>query len=325
MRAFRCHTADRFLDIYDDVALHLSTHGHALIDAWDAEPETLKTISQHFGRVQLHVRADANGLVGISTAVTVNREWEQYRSEYIGVSSEEFLPHTDGSFVQGLARHGDRYIELCPPKLLGLQCSQNAAIGGGSVLVDGQRVYHDLAEDHPRCLEALSTKGCVAYCRDDQVALGCAVFEALDDGTIMLRFRYDAAAYVAEWAVDAFHLLQQRYFSNPRYQAEFKLTSRQVLLIDNYRMLHGRAAFSNGDSGRTRSLRRIWVARDSLPVLRNAANQHREKRALKRSEPYGVLPSSIAHAPASSLALGIRTASVAPAVPSWRQPAQLAS
>ncbi len=325
MKTFRCIAADRFFDIYDDVADHLCTHGYAVVDAWDTEPETVKTVAEHFGRVQSHIRADANGIVGISTAVMVNRDWEPYRSEYIGVSSEEFLPHTDGTFVQGLVRQGDGYVELYPPKMLVLQCAQNAAVGGGSVLIDGQRVYDALAEEHPRYLDALSTKGCVAYCRDDQVALGSAVFDTLDDGTVMLRFRYDAAAYVAEWAWEAFHALQEGYFSNPRYQSEFKLGSGQIVLIDNYRMLHGRAAFTSENTGRTRSLRRVWVARDGVPILRNAANEHRDKRALKRSEPYNILPRSMAHAPAASLALGIRALSTSAVTANRRPLAQVAS
>jgi len=243
----------------------------------------------------------------------VGGEWQGHRSEYTGLTSEEFLPHTDGSFVHGLARDGDGYIQLFPPKMLILQCAHNAAVGGGNVLIDGQRIYEDLARDEPRMLQALSTKGCVAYCRDDQMALDCAVFDTLDEGCVMLRFRYDAAAYVADWAFDAFHRLQERYFSNPRYRTELKLAAGQVLLIDNYRMLHGRAAFSTAENGHKRSLRRIWLARDRLPVLRNAADEHRDRRALKRCEPYGVLSASMTYAPASWLALGIRKPARLPA------------
>lgn len=316
MDVFRCTARDQFHGAYETIADHLSTHGYAVIDAWDAEVATLKEISEHFGRVQSHIRADASGVVGISTEVVVNRDWEKYRSEYIGVNSEEFLPHTDGSYLHGLVRQGDEYIELFPPKMLVLQCSQSAAVGGGNVLIDGQQVYRDLAKKHPGYLEALSRKGCVAYCRDDQIALDCAVFETLDDGAIMLRFRYDGAAYVANWALEAFHAVQKDYFANPRYQSQLKLTRGQILLIDNYRMLHGRDAFSSDQAEQKRSLHRIWLARDRLPVLRNAANQHREKRALHRYQMYGVLPASKACRAASPGSLGIRkddaTAAITP-------------
>ena len=58
----------------------------------------------------------------------VNHEWENYRSEYHGVSSEEFLPHTDGFYLQGLVRHNGEYIRLLPPQMLVLQCWQPATL-----------------------------------------------------------------------------------------------------------------------------------------------------------------------------------------------------
>ena len=215
---FHCPTKKEFLEQSDIIAGHLSSRGYAIVEAWDAECATVTEVAERFGRVQSHIRADANGIVGISPDTVVNHEWENYRSEYHGVSSEEFLPHTDGSYLQGLVRHGDEYIRLLPPQMLVLQCWQPATSGGASVLIDVQRIFDDLAERDPQLLDILSTNGCVSYCRDDQIALDCAVFQELDDGTIMLRFRYDSTVYVADWARDAFDTLQRDYFSDPRYQ-----------------------------------------------------------------------------------------------------------
>jgi hypothetical protein len=99
--------------------------------------------------------------------------------------SEEFLPHTDGSYLQGLVREGDGYIQLLPPGMLLLQCWQQAASGGASILIDGQRVFRDMGIRHPSYREALATKGCVTYCRDDQIATDCAVFEHLRNDTVI--------------------------------------------------------------------------------------------------------------------------------------------
>jgi len=233
MTAFHCPTRQCFLDRYEDIADHVAAQGYAVLDAWDTESSTLKEVSERFGSVQTHIRADANGLVGISTETVVNREWEKYRSEYSGLTSEEFLPHTDGSYLHGLVHRGEHYIQLLPPKMLVLQCWQSAVAGGASILIDVQRVYDDLAKENPEHLSILSAKGCVTYCRDDQIAIDRAVFEELDDGTVMLRFRYDAAAYVADWAIEAFHSLQQNYFANAKYQSRLTLKKGQIIAIDN--------------------------------------------------------------------------------------------
>jgi alpha-ketoglutarate-dependent taurine dioxygenase len=308
MTAFHCPTRERFLERYEDIADHVAAHGYAVVDAWDTEPATLKEVSERFGSVQTHIRADANGLVGISTETVVNREWEKYRSEYSGTSTDEFLPHTDGSYLHGLIHRDGRYIQLLPPKMLALQCWQSAVTGGASILIDVQRVYDDLAKENAEHLRILSTKGCVTYCRDDQMAIDRAVFEELADGTVMLRFRYDSTAYVADWAIQAFHNLQQNYFSDPKYQIRLTLMKGQIIIIDNYRMLHGRDAFSNGNAGQERKLRRVWLAHDRLPVLRNAADQHRERRALARFQSYDILPPSDAIATAPPYSVGIRKA-----------------
>ncbi len=308
MAVFKCPTRESFLNRYEDIADYIAEHGYAVVQAWDTESSTLKEVSERFGSVQTHIRADVNGLVGISTETVVNKEWEKYRSEYSGLTTEEFLPHTDGSYLHGLVRRDGQYIQLLPPKMLVLQCWQSAVNGGASILIDVQRVYNDLARENPEQLRILSTKGCVTYCRDDQIAIDRAVFEELDDGTIMLRFRYDSAAYVAEWATDAFHSLQQDYFANEKYLSRLQLSKGQIIVIDNYRMLHGRESFSNGNAGQERKLRRIWLAHDRLPVLRNAANEHRERRALKRFAAYDILPPTELYATAAPHSIGIKRA-----------------
>ncbi len=308
MMVFRCPSRPSLIERRKDIADHVAARGYAVIDAWDAESTTLKEVSGYFGNIQAHIRADANGLVGISTETVVNREWEKFRSEYSGLTSEEFLPHTDGSYLHGLVHRNGKYIQLLPPKMLVLQCWQSAVTGGASVLIDVQLVYNDLAKENRKHLKILSTKGCVTYCRDDQIAIDRAVFEELDDGTIMLRFRYDSTAYVADWASEAFHGLQQNYFANPKYQIRLDLQKGQVIAIDNYRMLHGRDSFSNGNVGEERKLRRVWLAYDRLPVLSNAAAEHRERRALKRFEAYDILPPEDSQPRAVPRSIGIRQA-----------------
>ena len=308
MSVFCFSTRAEFQAEGDAIANRIRRQGYALLHAWDDEPATLREVAERFGHVQSHIRADAKGLVGIGIETVVNRDWEQHRSEYHGTSSGEFYPHTDGSYLNGLVRQGDRYLRLFPPKMLALQCWQTAGEGGGNILVDGERVLHDLAARAPDMLRLLSTKGCVTFCRDDQIAPDCAVFEPLDDGFYMLRFRYDDTVYLADWAFDAFHTLQRDYFSRAEYQTRVMLAKGDILLIDNYRVLHGREAFAAGADGQQRSLRRVWLARDTLPALRNAMDEHKERRALQRFGSYNVLPAAAGFAATAVLPVGIRRA-----------------
>ena len=126
LETFVCTSRAAFQERLPAMFRQVSDHGYALIEAWDAEQATLKDISEHFGQVQSHIRADANGLVGISIDTVVNREWENFRSEYHGVSTEEFLPHTDGSYLHGLVHRDGKYVQLLPPGMLFLQCWRQA-------------------------------------------------------------------------------------------------------------------------------------------------------------------------------------------------------
>ena len=305
--AFKCANRDEFLTRFPQIARHVSIHGYAVIEAWDAEPETLKGIAQRFGRVQSHIRADANGLVGISTDTVVNREWENFRSEYHGLSSEEFLPHTDGSYLHGLVRRDGKYIQILPPGMLVLQCVKKSPVGGANILIDGQRVFEDLRIRQPHYAEILSQKGCVTYCRDNQIAFDCAVFEKQQNSHIALRFRYDSTAYVAEEALEAFHALQNDYWADSAYEMHLSLLPGQILAIDNTRMLHGREAFVAGsDVTKERSLRRIWLAREHLPVLKNAVDEHVDRRALQPFRAYDVNNAVDGEVGDPGLLLGIR-------------------
>jgi alpha-ketoglutarate-dependent taurine dioxygenase len=308
MMTFAYATKAQFVAHSAEVADHVAAFGYAVVRPWDHSAAALRQVAERFGRVQSHIRADANGLVGIATDAVVNHDWEQFRSEYHGVSAEEFLPHTDGSYLHGIVYANGAYEQLLPPRMLLLQCVQAAASGGQNVLIDGQAVRRDLARERPGDLALLSRKGCVTYCRDDQIALDCAVFQALDDGTVMLRFRYDTTAYVADWAMEAFATLQNRYFADSKYFIRRSLAADEILVIDNHRMLHGRDAFADAGAGQKRQMRRVWLAHEGMPLLLNAVGQHVDRRALRRFGSYFIHPAATARDERSLACTGIRCA-----------------
>ena len=248
----------------------MTRRGYAIVEAWDAECATITEVAERFGRVQSHIRADASGIVGISTDTV-----RQPRMGKLSVGIPRRLLRgilariRTGPTSRAWCVKATITSACCRRRCLCLQCWQPATSGGASVLIDVQRVFDDLAERDPQLLDILSTNGCVSYCRDDQIALDCAVFEELDDGTIMLRFRYDSTAYVADWARDAFDALQQDYFSDPEYQTRITLKQGQIAIIDNYRMLHGRGFVRGGRAGQE-AQHAAGVAR-ARPLARPAA------------------------------------------------------
>ena len=78
MTAFQCPTRQSFLDQFEKIAGRVSDSGYALIDAWDNEIAVLKEVSEYFGSIQKHIRANAGGICGITTTDMVNRDWENW-------------------------------------------------------------------------------------------------------------------------------------------------------------------------------------------------------------------------------------------------------
>ena len=98
MMVFDCLIRERFLGCYEDIADYVASHGYAVLEAWDTETSTLKEVSERFGSVQTHIRADANGLVGITTEIN-----GQSRMGTISGLSTQVSPPT--SFCRTLTAH----------------------------------------------------------------------------------------------------------------------------------------------------------------------------------------------------------------------------
>src|SRR3990167_2534074 len=94
--------------------------GFCVIRVWDHSVNTIKQIASLFGTVQLHIRSDKDGVVGGEEPNT--KIWEKYKDEYKGVGNDEFHPHADGSFIQGLMVYDRFSVKVKPPKILLLQC-----------------------------------------------------------------------------------------------------------------------------------------------------------------------------------------------------------
>jgi len=290
LQAIECPNQVDLPGAMEQVVAAVAADGFAVVQPWDDQSSTFRSIAQCLGIVQSHARADEHGITG--EGAPVNVEWKAFEGEYLGVASGDFLPHTDGSFLNGLVHQDGAFRRLEPPKMVLLQCMRKAEAGGENFLVDGQVVFDALARRHRNYLDTLMTPGCVVYCRDDLIALDCAVYERLPDGAIRIRYRYDSVSYVSDRASDAFHCLHHEFHMNSAYQRPLDLAEGQILLIDNYRMLHGRKSFAHAQGPSKRRMRRVWLAPDAVCRYSNPDRDARARRALKPFESYRLFEAS---------------------------------
>ncbi|MFQ6022697.1 MAG: trimethyllysine dioxygenase [Acidiferrobacterales bacterium] len=151
----------------------------------------------------------------------------------------ELLPHTDGTYSHDA------------PGLQMLHCLQFSGTGGESVLVDGFRVADELRREAPDAFETLCRirvpgqyiepgihlmANRPVFRLDDRGAVIQVSFNNYDRAPLRMSPTEAATFYAASRAFD--EIVQRS-----EMQLRFALTPGEALLFDNWRLLHGRAAF----------------------------------------------------------------------------------
>jgi alpha-ketoglutarate-dependent taurine dioxygenase len=169
------------------------------------------------------------------------------------VSPEEALGvHTDGF------SYGDEY-----PDYFLLLCEQDSEVGGESFFVDGYRLLDALAESEAgtETVELMTTllvdQTEEGMHRSISPLVGCT-----PAGRRMVRrfpdqrpLADDAEPEVAAGLIDAWDQLCR---AAAEHAPRFRLAPGEVVIIDNYRMLHGREPYQDLD----RLMWRVWVWTD---------------------------------------------------------------
>jgi alpha-ketoglutarate-dependent taurine dioxygenase len=279
-------TKSKKFDFFDtrEISFFLNENGYCVIKPQDNSMEDFIKIAGKFGLIQFHTKSDKNGVVG--GGESINNDWKNFKNDYHGELSSDFFPHTDGSFLNGLAYVDGVAKKITPPKFVILQCISKPEIGGDNFLVDGQKIYNDLLTNQPSTLKILMTSGSVTYCRDDLLSMDCSVFEKIDDKKLRIRYRYDSTAFIPEWASDAFNYIQNTYSTNENYIINVSLEPGDILIMDNFRVLHARQKFFDGS--KKRKVRRVWIADDSRVTLKNIFNQSPVRRAMSPFQKYNI-------------------------------------
>lgn len=304
--SYNCANPQEFKENLWKIIKSLELNGYALVEAWDNSVETLKEISSFFGDLQSHVRADAEGIVEVRPGANKSKDQNIDTKQYLGTSSGCMRPHTDGSYLDGLCREGKNIVRVGPPKLILLQCVVPSTSGGVNTLIDGQEVLQDLVRHDPFHARILLRDGALTFCRDDQIAMDFPMFQQVKSEIHQVRFRFDEMLYAQHWSYLSVMHVYTHYLANPKYIKRLELQEKQILIIDNTRMLHGRDAIGESPENQRRFLRRIWIRDAYHSILVNAVDEKTSHRAFAAYDDYRRVDSGQRKPWVEDMNLGIR-------------------
>ncbi len=146
----------------------------------------------------------------------------------------------------------------------------NDAEGGESTLTDGFRVAEELREQAPEAFDALTrVRPQFLYVDDDTVLENSGPLIELDDRgrvrQVRLSNRTERAGAEDPDLLERYYRARRRFtdlVEDPAYRIAFKLEPGDLLVMDNHRMLHGRAAYRPGTGHR--HMRQCYMDRDSV-------------------------------------------------------------
>ena len=151
----------------------------------------------------------------------------------------EIKPHTDGTYMHDA------------PGLICLHRTQFEGSGGGSILVDGQRVAEELRRAEPTA-HAVLTRVQVSgqYIEKDVHLMARRPVLRIDEFGALAQISYNnhdrAPFLLPEPEMTQFYralTIFDGLIRDRRFQFRFQLTPGDLILFDNWRLLHGREAF----------------------------------------------------------------------------------
>jgi hypothetical protein len=290
---------EQLLSIYS----RIEQDGFVIIQAWDNSDETLKTITKYFGYIQHHPNADEFGIVKVKPKR--EKTLDNVYDRFISMTSSEFLPHTDGAYLDGFALINDKVLRINPPSLWVLQCVQPAEQGGVSFLVDTQEILQMLWVEEPKHAKVVTQPATLSYCGGEQFVAHSSLFEHLSSGRWRVRFRADLM-YVESWAYSSVNYVVQNYFLNPKFRKLHLLTEGQILITDNHRVLHGRDAIISDSIHQSRLLNKTWIWDNSTDCLLRLMDSPPNPHSFKAFKDYHPLNLDIANKTPRTIQTGIK-------------------
>lgn len=181
----------------------------------------------------------------------------------------------------GLQAHTDNPYRDPVPTLQILYCLENSAQGGENQLVDGFHAAQRLRDLNPTGFELL-TQHCARFdyngSADVHLQSKRPMIELAPDGELIgIRFNNRSAAPITDVPfekMEAFYAAYRQFgeiINDPNLAIEFKLDPGDSFIVDNTRVLHGRAGYA-ADQG-SRWLQGCYADKDSLLSHLSVLNQ----------------------------------------------------
>jgi len=164
----------------------------------------------------------------------------------LAYTSLRLSPHTDNPY-----RNPVPCIQL-------LHCIESEVSGGLSTLVDGFTVTEDLKNYNPEFYKILSEVKVRFKFIDKKVVLEdwSELIKLNDDKTFkQVRFspRLDYVPILEKDKLDLYYRARKKLsemYNSKKYRIEFKLKPKDLMMMDNYRLLHGRTSYETKEGNR---------------------------------------------------------------------------
>lgn len=171
---------------------------------------------------------------------------------------------------RALEPHVDNPYRLPGPGYIFLHCLESAATGGDSFLIDGFNVAQKIRARNPEAFQILSATDVGFHYADGDAILDHygPLIELNKDGSLhRVRF-HNRADQVPAYSVEEL----SKYYAARRLMADevwsdnntirFRLDPGDVLIVDNYRLFHGRTEIDMASGNRF--LRQCYMDRDAV-------------------------------------------------------------
>ena len=139
-----------------------------------------------------------------------------------------------------------------------LHCIENEVDGGLSTLVDGLAVTEELEKEHPNFFQILTEIKVRFQFVDDNVVLeDWAEMIQLDENKRLKQVRFsprlDFVPLMDKEKLELYYAARNKIsemYNSKKFRIEFKFKPGDLLMMDNYRLLHGRTEYNANEGNR---------------------------------------------------------------------------